>query len=62
MKKIDPIVCFDSIQTLRKHLKDLQPDMTFDLTPNDFTKGCIRTMLHSSVSMSFAQCRSCVIN
>ena len=39
MKKIDPIICFDSIQTLRKHLTNLRPDETFSLTPNDFTRG-----------------------
>jgi len=39
MKEIDPIICFDSIQTLRKHLKDLKPNTKFDVTPNDFTKG-----------------------
>ncbi|CAF0823629.1 unnamed protein product [Adineta ricciae] len=39
MKKIDPIICFDSIQTLRKHLKDLRPDTEIRVTPNDFTKG-----------------------
>jgi hypothetical protein len=39
MKEIDPIICFDSVQTLRKHLKDLKPNTHFDVTPNDFTKG-----------------------
>lgn len=39
MKKIDPIICFDGIQTLRKHLKDLRPDKEIRVTPNDFTKG-----------------------
>ncbi len=39
MKEIDPIICFDSIQTLRKHLKDLKPNNEVYVTPNDFTKG-----------------------
>jgi hypothetical protein len=39
MKEIDPIICFDSIQTLRKHLKDLKPNTEFNVTPNDFTQG-----------------------
>jgi hypothetical protein len=39
MKETDPIICFDSIQTLRKYLKDLKPNTNFDVTPNDFTKG-----------------------
>ncbi len=39
MQEIDPIICFDSIQTLRKHLKDLKPNTEFYITPNDFTKG-----------------------
>ena len=39
MKEIDPIICFDSIQTLRKHLKDLKPNTNLHLTPNDFTQG-----------------------
>ncbi len=39
MQEIDPIICFDSIQTLRKHLKELKPNTEFSVTPNDFTKG-----------------------
>ena len=39
MKAIDPIICFDSIQTLRKHLKDLKPNIKILVTPNDFTTG-----------------------
>jgi hypothetical protein len=39
MKEIDPIICFDSIQILRKHLKDLKPTTEFHVTPNEFTKG-----------------------
>ncbi|CAF0832575.1 unnamed protein product [Rotaria sp. Silwood1] len=49
MKEIDPIICFDSIQTLRKHLKDLKPLNEFHVTPNDFTKGttCINATFSS---------------
>ncbi|CAF3021813.1 unnamed protein product [Rotaria sp. Silwood2] len=49
MKKIDPIICFDSIQTLRKHLKDLKPHNEFYVSPNDFTKGttCINATFSS---------------
>lgn len=39
MKSIDPIICFDSIQTLRKHLKELKPNTNIPVTPNDFTAG-----------------------
>ncbi len=39
MQEIDPIICFNSIQTLRKHLKDLKPNIEFSVTPNDFTQG-----------------------
>jgi len=51
MKEIDPIICFDSIQTLRKHLKDLQPNNEILVTPNDFTKGttCINATFSSQL-------------
>ena len=39
MKEIDPIICFDSVQTLRQHLKALKPDTEVSVTPNDFTRG-----------------------
>lgn len=47
MKSIDPIICFDSIQTLRKHLKDLKPNTNIPVTPNDFTAG--RSILFLSI-------------
>ncbi|CAF3878324.1 unnamed protein product, partial [Adineta steineri] len=51
MKEIDPIICFDSIQTLRKHLTDLQPNTTVHVTPNDFTKGttCVNATFSSTL-------------
>ena len=40
MSKKDPIVCFDSINTLRKHLKAVEIERT--VSPNDFTPGRYR--------------------
>lgn len=45
MQEIDPIICFDSIQTLRKYLKELKPNQEFSVTPNDFTKGLKKNFL-----------------
>ncbi|UJR27837.1 hypothetical protein I4U23_009103 [Adineta vaga] len=53
MKEIDPIICFNSIQTLRKHLKDLKPDTDIHVTPNDFTKGEMLAFSHS-IAMIFS--------
>ena len=49
MKEIDPIICFDSIQTLRRHLNDLQPEGGIHVTPNDFTRGttCVNATFSS---------------
>ena len=32
-----PLLCFDSLRTLRKHLEDVSHDI--DVSPNDFVKG-----------------------
>ena len=32
-----PLLCFDSLRTLRKHLEDVSQDV--DVSPNDFVKG-----------------------
>ena len=37
--KDDPILCFDSVSTLRKHLKNAGKRML--VTPNIFTKGML---------------------
>ncbi|XP_055959425.1 uncharacterized protein LOC126832346 [Patella vulgata] len=43
----DPFICFDSIKTLRKHLKDAQKKIR--VTPNDFMEGT--TCVNASFSL-----------
>ena len=40
MSKKDPIICFDSINTLRRHLKAV--NVKVKVTPLDFTPGELR--------------------
>ncbi|XP_013420882.1 prolyl 4-hydroxylase subunit alpha-1 [Lingula anatina] len=46
---VDPIVCFDSITTLRRHLKDAKKNIK--VSPKDFTSGT--TCLNESFSRDF---------
>lgn len=49
--KEDPILCFDSIGTLRKHLKSVKKHV--QVTPNDFTTGT--TCVNASFSRQLKQ-------
>lgn len=51
LSKKDPIICFDSIETLRKHLKAAR--IKKKVSPLDFTDGT--TCLNSSFSSQFKQ-------